>query len=333
MINTATTPARTIELVFNADTVAGRQVLYEEGATVNGFTIYIDNGLVRFEAEDDQGAGRFGNLDISSPVVAGQTYHVALVFDGPGDSVAGFVNGVNVGTVAVNSEGIFPSHSGNIGIGGAADGVQFHDGEAGSAGFYFDGRISNVAIYNRALSDTELLNHGTSLDSATSSQFQNRDFNSVLEQLDRIVIDANYRGINLLKGDDLRTDFNSERTSSLTTEGEDFSVNALGIKNFDFTQAADIENILDQLSTAKTKVREFAFTLSNDLSVIQIRSAFTQEAIITLEGGADDLTVADQNEEGANLLATQTRLALGTTALSFASQAQNSIIDLFGRNQ
>ena len=35
---------RTIVLTFNADDVSGRQVLYEEGATVRGLSIYLDNG-------------------------------------------------------------------------------------------------------------------------------------------------------------------------------------------------------------------------------------------------------------------------------------------------
>jgi flagellin len=38
---------------------------------------------------------------------------------------------------------------------------------------------------------------------------------------------------------------------------------------------------------------------------------------------------ADQNEEGATLLALQTRQSLGTTALSLASQSQQAILKLF----
>ena len=41
----------------------------------------------------------------------------------------------------------------------------------------------------------------------------------------------------------------------------------------------------------------------------------------TLQTGADNLTLADSNEEGANLLALNTRQQLAQTALSLASQA------------
>ncbi len=329
-INTSTTPFRTVELVFNADTVAGRQVLYEEGAGVNGFTIYIDNGLARVTAEDDQGAGRFADLDISAPIVAGQTYHIAFVFDGPGDTFEGFLDGasMNGGPTAINSEGVFPSHSGNIGIGAAVDGVQFHDGEAG-AGFRFDGRISDVAIYNRALTNNELLNHANALNSSTTTRFRNEEFDNVLTQIDLLVEDAQYRGTNLLLGENLVTDFNEERDNNLRTEGRDFSVEALGINTFDFNDLTEIEIILDDLREARRQVREYGRTLVSDLSIIKTRQDFTRETINTLQAGSDDLTVADANKEGANLLASQTRQVLGTTALGLASISQSSVLRLF----
>ena len=49
----------------------------------------------------------------------------------------------------------------------------------------------------------------------------------------------------------------------------------------------------------------------------------------TLETGAAQLTLADTNEEGANLLALQTRQSLGTTALSIAAQAEQNVLQLF----
>ncbi|MGQ3357344.1 MAG: flagellin, partial [Phreatobacter sp.] len=41
---------------------------------------------------------------------------------------------------------------------------------------------------------------------------------------------------------------------------------------------------------------------------------------------ADNLTLADQNEEGANLLALNTRAQLATSALSFASQGDQQVL-------
>ena len=62
---------------------------------------------------------------------------------------------------------------------------------------------------------------------------------------------------------------------------------------------------------------------------MQIRQDFTKAMINTLQSGSDGLTLADSNEEGANLLALQTRQQLSTTALSLASQASQAVLRLF----
>ena len=49
---------------------------------------------------------------------------------------------------------------------------------------------------------------------------------------------------------------------------------------------------------------------------MQTRQDFTKNLINTLQTGADNLVLADTNEEGANMLALQTRQQLSTTALS-----------------
>ena len=46
--------------------------------------------------------------------------------------------------------------------------------------------------------------------------------------------------------------------------------------------------------------------------------------------GADNLVLADTNEEGANMLALQTRQQLSIQALSLASQANQAVLRLFG---
>ena len=76
-------------------------------------------------------------------------------------------------------------------------------------------------------------------------------------------------------------------------------------------------------------MRSQAQSLSSNLSTVQIRQDFTKAMINTLTTGADSLTLADSNEEGANLLALQTRQQLSTTALSLASQADQNVLRLF----
>jgi flagellin-like hook-associated protein FlgL len=62
---------------------------------------------------------------------------------------------------------------------------------------------------------------------------------------------------------------------------------------------------------------------------VENRQDFTNNLINTLESGAAGLTLADTNEEGANLLALQTRQQLGSISLSLANQADQAVLRLF----
>ena len=155
------------------------------------------------------------------------------------------------------------------------------------------------------------------------------DYNVLREQIDRLVVDASFRGVNLLNGDDLTTFFNEDNSSSLITNGVTFTANGLGITEASFRSSTEIELSAVQARDALNSVRSFGSSLANNLSIIQTRQTFTQQTINTLTSGSDDLTVADQNEEGANLLALQTRQQLGVTSLSLAAQSQQSVLALF----
>ncbi len=159
-----------------------------------------------------------------------------------------------------------------------------------------------------------------------------KDFNNLREQITQLVSngDTGYRGTNLLMGDKLLTVFNEFRTSSLSTEGQVFTADGLGMTEANFSRVSSTEKIIDDVRAALGKVRDFGGTLANDLSVIQTRQDYTKTLINTLTEGSDKLTVADQNEEGARMLALQTRQQLGVTSLSLASQSQQSILRLFG---
>lgn len=155
------------------------------------------------------------------------------------------------------------------------------------------------------------------------------DYNRIRDQIDALVEDTGYRGTNLLNGDDLTTFFNEHRTSSLISKGVTFSAAGLGLDEADFARTASVDTSLDQTRAALESVRAFGSTLANDLSIIQTRQDFTNNLVNTLTAGADALVNADQNEEGAKLLALQTRQQLGVTSLALASQSQQSILRLF----
>lgn len=324
LINVGNHAQRTIELVFNADTTIGRQVLYEEGGATNAFSIYIDNGSVYVNGRD---AGAWGPVNISAPIQAGKTYHVAFTFDFPAGQFIGYLNGEVIGSSAVNA--IFPSHTAAVAIGRMSGDSWFHDGAQNGNNYYFDGRISDVALYNTSLTATEISNHADSVTGLSEDAAENDEFNALMDQITAIAHDAHYRGIGLLDGGNLKTLFNEDGSSSLLSEGVDFTADGLGIRRSSFDRISELELILEDVRSARKNVRTYGNTLANDLSILTIRQEFTQETIHTLEAGADDLTVGDENEEGANLLALQTRQTLGVTALSLAAQSNGRVIDLF----
>ena len=90
-----------------------------------------------------------------------------------------------------------------------------------------------------------------------------------------------------------------------------------------------ISTSISQIEGAVTKLRNMASVFGNNYSIVENREEFTENLINVLEEGADKLTLADMNEESANMLALQTRQQLAINSLSLASQAAQSVLKLF----
>lgn len=158
-----------------------------------------------------------------------------------------------------------------------------------------------------------------------------KSFDDLRTQIDQLAKDAGYNGVNLLNGDNLKIQFNEGNTSSITLRGATLDSNGLNVKaSANKLQGdSDIQDVLTQLDLAKTQLRAQASTFGANLSVVQNRQDFTKGLIATLESGSDQLVVADASEEGAKLLALNTRQQLSTTALTLANQADQSVLRLF----
>ena len=61
-----------------------------------------------------------------------------------------------------------------------------------------------------------------------------------------------------------------------------------------------------------------------------MRQEFTKSLINTLETGADNLVLADTNEEGANMLALQTRQSSRPPACRSPNKPSQGVLRLFG---
>ena len=164
-------------------------------------------------------------------------------------------------------------------------------------------------------------------------------FGEVMNQINTMAEDSGYKGVNLLQGGDLTVQFApSSNDSTLKISGFGGTTTTFDIMSAAGTgtgwtgatvNSTTIQTAIEGLESATDSLRVEAKKLSSNLSIITAREDFTSKMINTLEDGAAKLTEADMNEEGANMLMLQTRQALGTTSLSLASQAAQSVLRLF----
>ena len=131
------------------------------------------------------------------------------------------------------------------------------------------------------------------------------NYNALLKQIDQMAADASYNGVNLLNGNNLQVLFNENGTSSLNITGVTFDSSGLGLSTIaagGFQSAATITAAATAINTAIGSVRAQTETFGTNSSTIQTRQSFEKNMINTLQTGASNLVLADQNQESANLL-------------------------------
>jgi len=199
-----------------------------------------------------------------------------------------------------------------------------------------------------AINDT--VNSATTLGGAAASGGTGGltgQYNRLVEQLNNLVTDASYKGTNFLTSGSvtLTVNFNENATTKIVMSGFNSGASGLAISGGgttltvanttgnitygDLDSVSELDAAEAKLNTAIATLQTKASELSANLSTLTTRQTFISEMVNTLVVGATKLTEADTNEEGANLLALQTKQQLGTTALSISSQAEQSILRLF----
>ena len=216
-------------------------------------------------------------------------------------------------------------------------------GPAAIAAAQVAGTNSNTAI-NFAAADADVGTSTITSSNITSAVRSNLidQFNDLRDKIDDLAKDSSYNGINLLSGDRLSIIFNEKtgrNQTKLDIQGSTITADNLGIPRAINTQLAgfinfqndmDLEKATAALTGSLSSLKSLASTLGSNLSVAQTRQDFTKELSNVLITGAGNLVLADPNEEGASLLALNTRQQLSQTALSLANQADQGVLRLFG---
>jgi flagellin-like hook-associated protein FlgL len=206
-------------------------------------------------------------------------------------------------------------------------------------GDYTDAGETSVTFTDGATAgDADTLSITTQANPASNSTTRQKlvsQFNDILGQIDKLAADSSFNGINLINtsSSKLTVAFNEKRDatnkSELTVQGEDLTSTGLSVSKVSSLSNTEANNALDELSQALVTLREAGSKFGSNLSTVQVRKDYTKASVNTLQTGADNLVLADTNEEGANLLALQTRQQLSTTALSLSSQADQAVLKLF----
>lgn len=182
---------------------------------------------------------------------------------------------------------------------------------------------------------TSMVTHGYQVTTDRSSYAS--QFEDIMDQLDLLATDSGYKGINFLAaGNSLDVEFGTSDGDLITLTGFSAAATSLlaktdGLKTAYSTWAlnSDIDVDIAALARATSTLKTESSRLSSGLSIINTRQDWVVGMVNTITEGSDKLTLADMNEEGANMLMLQTRQTLGTTALSLSAQAAQSVLRLF----
>jgi hypothetical protein len=152
-INTGTITEKSISQWFHPTDVTGRKVLYQQGGTVRGMNIYIQNGRVYAGAWNDA-VGWDGTWLFSTNVTENAWNHVTLTYD----SIVGEIKlHLNGGAALTGAASALGGHH-RATLGGVKEGsrYKFAAGFINSTNRYsYFGVIDDVRIYDRVLSDAE----------------------------------------------------------------------------------------------------------------------------------------------------------------------------------
>jgi flagellin-like hook-associated protein FlgL len=200
--------------------------------------------------------------------------------------------------------------------------------------------IKTIEAANTGIESTyDLLAQMKSLASAAKTSDNTGDlqlqFDTIRSQIADLAEDSKYGGNNLMKGETISVEFDEDGNHTLSVGSSSLDSTTAGtvanqeISAGNFDTQTTMESAISQIDSAVSNLRTEAQKLASSLSTISIREEFTESMINTLNTGADNLTLADMNEEGANMLMLQTRQALSTTSLSLSSQAAQAVLRLF----
>ncbi|MCQ2914561.1 MAG: hypothetical protein MJ247_05145 [Alphaproteobacteria bacterium] len=156
-------------------------------------------------------------------------------------------------------------------------------------------------------------------------------YDELLEQINHVVDDGIYNGINLLAGDTIKAIYSDDGLNFHYISGEFMDFESLGLTKSvsEWQKESDIQTVLDQLEEATNKLESFAAILQRSSSKISSRSDYMTSLADTYSTGAEKLTIADANEISIEQLTIETQQQLINNVINLTLDSSNGILSLF----
>jgi len=121
----------------------------------------------------------------------------------------------------------------------------------------------------------------------------------------------------------------SNTRASIASIGSSVSIQSIAGATVAAVNVSLVTAVSTQVGNALATLSAAQATLGSTNAILAVRLEFSKSYVATLQSGAASLTVADLNEESANLTSLQTSQSLGVVSLSITNQAQQSLLRLF----
>ncbi len=175
----------------------------------------------------------------------------------------------------------------------------------------------------------------TGLD-ADSQTALDDEFGQLRDQIQTIVDNAEFNGVNMLKsgGSSATAILNSDGTSTLGIAAQDMSVST-GANILDISSGTDLAtatlagDAVTEIDASITALGTAMAELGSGVKRLEIQKSFVTKLSDAIEVGIGNLVDADMAKESAMLQSLQVKQQLGLQALSIANQAPGAVLSLF----
>ena len=280
------------------------------GAVANGETFVIDGITVTVDSAKTTGQSAYTiGVGTTATATLGTSGATAAQIATQLKTLINNISGASSSTSGVNTVSALGANGGIVSISDSAK------------------NLTGAAITGTGITSGDVT--ATTVAASNARSQLTAQYNQILTQIDKMASDSSFNGVNLLQTGSMTVNFGNSNSLAINGNASDSISLGLAQLTTSWNTATDGSTEMNKVDTALATMQSNSQSMSSSLSIIHTRSDFSINLIGVLQTGADNLTLADTNQEGANMLMLQTRQSLGTTALSLSSQAAQSVLRLF----